>query len=103
MNCTYILECGDGSFYTGWTNNIEKRLEAHRSGAGAKYTRGRGPIRLVCLEVYETQSEAMHREAYIKRLTRIEKLAIIHMSDWKEHLAEWGLADLALTETENVP
>ncbi|MCD8152338.1 MAG: GIY-YIG nuclease family protein [Clostridiales bacterium] len=103
MNYTYILECGDGSFYTGWTNNIEKRLEAHQSGAGAKYTRGRGPIRLVCLEVYETQSEAMHREAYIKRLTRIEKLVIIHMSDWKEHLAEWGLADLALTETENVP
>lgn len=98
MNYTYILECGDGSLYTGWTNSIEKRLEAHRGGNGAKYTRGRGPIRLVFLEVYDTKSEAMHREASIKKLTRIEKMALIQKSDWKEHLEEWDLTNLALTE-----
>lgn len=101
MNYTYILECGDGSLYTGWTNNIEKRLEAHRGGTGAKYTRGRGPIRLVCLEVYDTKSEAMHREALIKRLTRAEKMDLIQESDWKEHLAEWELSNLVLSAEDS--
>ena len=62
-NYTYILKCGDGSLYTGWTNDIAARLEQHRSGKGAKYTRGRGPLELVYLEVHDTKSEAMSREA----------------------------------------
>lgn len=94
MNFTYMLKCKDGSLYTGWTNNIENRLQVHRSGKGAKYTRGRGPLELVYLEVFDTKAEAMHREAYIKRMSKIEKLALIQMSDWKDHLEEWNLKEL---------
>ena len=96
MNFTYIMKCGYGSSYTGWTNDIVKRLNMHRSSRGARYTRGRGPLELVYLEVSDTRSEAMRREAYIKRMTKIEKLAMVQMSDWKEHLAEWGLQDLKI-------
>lgn len=67
----------DGSLYTGWTNDIAARLEQHRSGKGAKYTRGRGPLQLVYLEVYDTKSEAMSREARIKRFTKSEKLKLL--------------------------
>lgn len=77
QNVTYILECSDKTLYTGWTNNIEKRLEAHNSGQGAKYTRGRLPVKLVYLEVYDTKQEAMQREAFIKRLSRAQKEALI--------------------------
>ncbi len=91
MNYTYMLECGDGSYYTGWTNDIEKRLTAHANGTGAKYTRGRGPLRLIYLEVYDSKEEAMRREAEIKRLSRMEKQALIDASDWKSRLPEWGL------------
>lgn len=77
QNVTYILECSDKTLYTGWTNNIEKRLEAHNSGQGAKYTRGRTPVKLVYLEVHETKKEAMQREAFIKRLSRAQKEALI--------------------------
>ena len=76
-NYTYILKCGDGSLYTGWTNDIAARLEQHRSGKGAKYTRGRGPLELVYLEVHDTKSEAMSREARIKRFTKREKLNLL--------------------------
>ncbi len=96
MNYTYILKCCDGSLYTGWTNDIENRIELHRSGRGAKYTRGRSPLELVYLEVSETRSEAMHREAYIKRLTKPQKLSLIRMSDWKERLKEWNLENLQI-------
>ena len=74
---TYILECADGTYYTGWTNDLEKRLEAHNEGKGAKYTRGRGPVELVYLEEFDTKQEAMSKEAKIKRLTRKEKLLLI--------------------------
>lgn len=94
MNFTYMLKCKDGSLYTGWTNDIANRLDVHRSGKGAKYTRGRGPLELVYLEVFDTKTEAMHREAYIKKMSKIEKLALIQMSDWKEHLEEWNLKEL---------
>lgn len=77
QNVTYILRCSDGSFYTGWTNNMEKRLKAHNDGKGGKYTRARTPVELVYLEEYETKQEAMRREAQIKRLTRKEKEALI--------------------------
>ncbi len=74
---TYIVECADGSLYTGWTNDLDKRMERHNSGAGAKYTRGRRPVRLVYYEAYATKQEAMKREAAIKRLGRAEKLKLI--------------------------
>lgn len=76
-NYTYILECSDGTYYTGWTNNIEKRLKNHNDGKGAKYTRARRPVKLVYLEIWETKQEAMSREAKIKQLTRKEKEQLI--------------------------
>lgn len=77
MNYTYIVKCADGTFYTGWTNCIEKRLQAHNSGKGAKYTKMRTPVELVYLEVSDTKQQAMSREAKIKKLTRKEKEALI--------------------------
>jgi putative endonuclease len=77
-NCTYILQCGDGSLYTGWTNDMQRRLQAHKSGQGAKYTRGRGPLTLVYLEQSDSRHQAMSREAQIKRLDRKGKMALIH-------------------------
>ena len=73
----YILRCRDGSLYTGITTDVEKRLEAHRSGRGAKYTRGRGPLELVYREECGTHSVALKREIEIKRLTREQKQALI--------------------------
>ena len=75
-NVTYILKCSDNSLYTGWTNDIEHRVKMHNEGKGAKYTRGRGPVKLVYLEEFETKQEAMSREAKIKRLSRKEKLLL---------------------------
>lgn len=69
----YILECGDGSLYTGITDRLQHRLAAHRSGNGAKYTRGRGPLKLRYLEDCLDHSAALRREIAIKRLTRKEK------------------------------
>lgn len=73
----YILQCGDGSLYTGITTDVEKRLEAHRSGNGAKYTRGRSPLELKYRESCGTHSDALKRELEIKHLSREEKLALI--------------------------
>ena len=73
----YILRCKDGSLYTGITTDVEKRLEAHRTGKGAKYTRGRGPLELVYREACGDHSEALKRELEIKRLPRDEKLKLI--------------------------
>ena len=73
MNYTYIVRCADGTLYTGWTNDIEKRLQAHNSGGGAKYTRSRLPVSLVYYESYETKEEAMSREWHIKRMTHTQK------------------------------
>lgn len=80
MNYTYILECSDGSLYCGWTNNIERRVLAHNEGRGAKYTRGRAPVKLVYLETFETKEEAMSREFHIKKLSREDKLRLINTS-----------------------
>lgn len=77
MNYVYILQCIDDSFYTGYTNNLEKRLTVHNNGKGAKYTRCRLPVRLVYYESFETKSEAMKREYSIKQLTRSEKVELI--------------------------
>ena len=76
-NCTYILRCNDGSFYTGWTNNLENRIKTHNFGKGGKYTRSRLPVELVYSESFETKQEAMKREREIKKLSRIEKEKLI--------------------------
>ena len=77
-NYTYIVKCSDETLYTGWTNNLKKRLEAHNSGKGAKYTKNRRPVELVYFEGYATKEEAMSREYAIKQLSRQKKLALIH-------------------------
>lgn len=77
----YILRCGDGSLYTGMTDDVARRLEMHRSGKGAKYTRGRGPLELVRQEEIETRSQALHREAEIKSMTRQQKLALLEREE----------------------
>ena len=73
----YILSCKDASLYTGITDNIPKRLAAHQAGKGAKYTRGRGPLQLQYTEKCDTYSQALRREAQIKRLRREQKLQLI--------------------------
>ena len=73
----YILRCGDDTLYTGITTNVEKRLEAHRSGKGAKYTRSRLPVELVYQEELTDKSCALKREAAIKKLSREKKLQLI--------------------------
>lgn len=80
-NYTYMLLCADGTYYTGWTNQIRKRIRAHNSGKGAKYTKGRGPLKLVYLEISDTKETAMKREAAIKKLTRREKEALIQTEE----------------------
>ena len=77
---TYVVRCADGTLYTGWTDDIEKRLAAHNSGHGAKYTRPRRPVTLVHLETFATKEEAMSREWHIKRLSRAQKLALVASS-----------------------
>ena len=73
----YMLSCADGSLYTGWTNDLAKRLDNHQAGKGAKYTRSRLPVMLVYHETYETESEARKRECAIKKLTRQQKEKLI--------------------------
>ena len=77
INYTYLLQCADGTLYCGWTNHLKKRVEAHNAGKGAKYTKSRRPVILVYYEEYETKSEALRREAAIKKLSRQEKLRMI--------------------------
>lgn len=77
----YILRCGDGTLYTGCTNDLPHRLEAHRGGRGAKYTRSRLPVELAYQEEAADRSAALRREAAIKRLTRQEKLKLIERGE----------------------
>lgn len=77
MNYTYILRCSDNSLYTGWTNNLKKRLAAHNHGKGAKYTKSRLPVSLVYFEEFSEKTEAMRREYEIKQLSHSEKEALI--------------------------
>ena len=78
MNYTYIVQCSDGTLYTGWTNDLTQRLNAHNSGKGAKYTRSRIPVVLIYYESFFTRQEAMRREYSIKQLSRKEKLELSH-------------------------
>ncbi len=77
MNVCYMLRCADGTLYTGWTNDLERRLQAHNAGRGAKYTRSRLPVELVYREEFATKEEAMSREWHLKRLPRTEKLRLV--------------------------
>lgn len=77
INYTYIIQCSDGTFYTGWTNDIKRRIEEHNSGRGAKYTRPRLPVDLVYYETFPSKQEAMKREYAIKQMTRKKKEELI--------------------------
>lgn len=77
----YILLCGDGSYYTGYTNDLKARLEMHREGRGSKYTRTRRPERIVYVEEFESRSEAMRREIEIKNLSHTEKQDLAKRSE----------------------
>lgn len=77
MPYTYLLQCSDGSYYTGWTTDLESRLKAHNEGRGARYTRGRLPVRLIYWEECDGRNEAMRREAAIRKLKRREKEMLV--------------------------
>ena len=82
MACyTYMVECSDGSLYTGWTNDLGGRVRAHNDGRGAKYTKSRRPVKLVYHETFATKQEAMRREYEIKHYTRTEKLALLNQKE----------------------
>ncbi len=76
--CVYIVLCQDGTYYTGYTNDLERRLKLHNSGKGAKYTRGRGPVRLVYKRGCNSLSKALKTEIEIKSLTREEKEKLVN-------------------------
>ncbi len=79
MDCyCYIVECADGTFYTGWTTDPKRRVEQHNRGVGAKYTRYRRPVRLVYVEPQKNRSEAMRRELTIKKYSHARKKDLIH-------------------------
>ena len=80
MYYVYLLRCGDGTLYTGFTNDLARRLAAHNGGKGAKYTRGRGPVELVYWESFSNKSSALRREYAIKQLPRRQRLTLIQSS-----------------------
>ena len=75
--CVYMVECADRTYYTGWTNDLANRLAAHNAGSGARYTRGRGPVRLVYTEECDDKQTAQRREWAIKKLTRAQKEQLV--------------------------
>ena len=77
MPYTYLVQCADGSYYAGWTTDLEARVRAHNNGRGARYTRSRRPVRLVYWEVQPTRSAAQRREAVLRRLSRDQKTALV--------------------------
>ncbi len=87
-NYTYIVECSDGKLYTGWTTCIERRIQEHNSGRGAKFTRMRIPVTLRYLEISDTKSDAMKREAAIKKLKRSQKQQLIQEHKLEKILRE---------------
>ena len=82
---TYIVRCADDTFYTGYTTDVEKRIDMHNASKGAKYTRGRLPVSLVYFEEHENKHDALSREWHIKRMTRSQKEELIE--DFKENKA----------------
>lgn len=81
MYYAYLLRCADGTLYAGYTNDLQKRLSAHNSGRGSKYTRSRLPVSLAYYEAFPTKHEAMAREYALKQLSRAEKLALTAAQD----------------------
>ncbi|MDD4239008.1 MAG: GIY-YIG nuclease family protein [Desulfotomaculaceae bacterium] len=77
MPYTYMLQCSDGTYYTGWTVDLEVRLQAHNSGKGARYTRCRLPVKLVYWEPHLNRSEAQQRESIIRKLARKQKEKLV--------------------------
>ena len=90
MNYTYLLQCADGSLYCGWTNHLQERVKAHNEGRGAKYTRGRRPVKLVYFEEFATRQEGMRREYQIKKLTRQEKERLVKSGEVRAVCQETG-------------
>ena len=84
MNYTYILKCKDETLYTGWTNDIEKRLEAHNAGKGAKYTAQRLPVRLLYHQAFADKHDALSAEWHFKHQTRHRKEVFL-----EDHQVEW--------------
>jgi len=84
MPFVYMLECRDGSFYTGWTTDLEKRLLTHQAGKGGHYTRSHLPVRLVYSEEHPTKSDCLKREAEIKKLPRLKKQALCMKENQQE-------------------
>ena len=78
MHYVYIVKCADGTYYTGYTNNLKRRIKQHNEGEGAKYTKGRRPVKLVHSEQFETQGKAMQREYEIKQFKKARKIEIIN-------------------------
>lgn len=81
MHYVYVLECADGTYYTGYTTDPDRRVAEHDAGEGAKYTRGRTPVELVHLEAYDDRSTAMGREHEIKTLSRRKKERLVADTD----------------------
>ncbi len=73
----YIIRCSNGTLYTGYTNDLGQRVVKHNTGKGAKFTRGKGPVELIYFETFQSKSQAMVREAEIKKMTRAKKLKLI--------------------------
>lgn len=78
MFFVYILQCRDNTYYTGYTNDVAKRLQTHNDGKASKYTRARLPVKIVYVEELATKSKAMQRELEIKKLTRNSKEKLVH-------------------------
>ena len=85
MHYVYLVRCADSTLYCGWTTDLEKRLRAHNSGQGAKYTRSRRPVKLVYAEAFAEKQEALSREWHLKHLSRAEKLRLIEKTGWKRN------------------
>lgn len=85
-NYAYMLLCADGSYYCGWTNDLDKRWKSHLSGRGGKYTRSHVPEKLAYYEVFDTKMEAMSREWHLKRLSHSEKRALAESFKKGEHV-----------------
>ncbi|MBU0510453.1 MAG: GIY-YIG nuclease family protein [Chloroflexi bacterium] len=84
----YILECADGTYYTGWSTDPERRLRQHNAGRGARYTRSRGPVRLVFVEQQPDRSTAMKREIALKCLPRVRKRALVESYQQRLEIGE---------------
>ena len=95
MNFTYILKCRDGTLYTGWTTDLERRMKEHNGERGAKYTRARRPVVLVYYESFGTKEEAMKREYAIKKMSRSQKLRLISDQLKNEYVHKNEVADAA--------